>query len=408
MKRLIPIVIALLIIASPVMADIDTGLVGYWKLDEGSGFTTVDETVYGNDGTLGGNTSWVAHSDGYAVDFDAFSGGSYQDRGMARIDLGNDTALDLGGGELTISVWTQYQGILASSSIVLVGKANDNANNIDYWFGTYNDKGNIFWGYNWEEGMNGNLTLVDDSWYHMVWTFNSTYSALYINDSLDVSKTHSTPLGSTIGHAVIGGLVQDLATEVYMNAYNGTIDEVRIYDRMLSSSDVTELYNYVPCEANFTLNTSVEECYNSTNLRTNDTYYDLNTCDMGNLTYSIISAYNLLPYSLTSQADSCFDSDTQRTTYIYNDTETCGYGISNYTDASCVNQEVCLANACQIDNSVPFVSNSAIPGMIIGAGILITLLSIIAVPPSNTKELVERIIGAVIVISLLAGVSGMW
>ena len=260
----IGVIMVLAFASTIVAADIDTGLVGYWKLDEGSGFTTVDETSYGNDGTLGGNTTWVS-SDvyGYAVDFDRFSGPTFQDKGMARVDLGNDTSLDLGGGELTISAWTKYQGIVESSSMVIVGKATANANNIDYWFGTYNDKANIYWGYDWEEGMNGNLVLVDDSWYHFVWTLNSTHTTLYINNSVDVSKSHSQPLGSTIGNAYIGGLLQSAG--VYMNAYNGTVDEVRIYNRSLTSTDVTELYNYV----------TPPNYYNSTILYPiNDTWLD--------------------------------------------------------------------------------------------------------------------------------------
>lgn len=57
---------------------------------------------------------------------------------------------------------------------------------------------------------------------------------------------------------------------------------------------------------------------------------------------------------------------------------------------------------------VPFVSNSAIPGLIIGAGILLGLLSLIAIPPTNTKEFVERIVGILIVVAVLVAVAGSW
>lgn len=36
-----------------------TGLVGYWKLNEGTGTTAYDATSYGNDGTLNGGPAWV-------------------------------------------------------------------------------------------------------------------------------------------------------------------------------------------------------------------------------------------------------------------------------------------------------------------------------------------------------------
>jgi len=51
-----------------------SGLVGYWKLDEGSGSTSVDSSGQGNDGTLspatGGQDKWVTGKRGNALNFD--------------------------------------------------------------------------------------------------------------------------------------------------------------------------------------------------------------------------------------------------------------------------------------------------------------------------------------------------
>ena len=45
-------------------------LVGYWRLDEGSGTIAYDSSGNGNDGTIIGDPQWVAGKNGQALDFD--------------------------------------------------------------------------------------------------------------------------------------------------------------------------------------------------------------------------------------------------------------------------------------------------------------------------------------------------
>ncbi|MBN1900300.1 choice-of-anchor D domain-containing protein, partial [Candidatus Sumerlaeota bacterium] len=47
----------------------ETGLVGYWKFDEGSGSTAHDSTVSGNDGTLSGLPDWVPDASPIYIDY---------------------------------------------------------------------------------------------------------------------------------------------------------------------------------------------------------------------------------------------------------------------------------------------------------------------------------------------------
>jgi len=55
-------------------ADITTGLVGYWQLDETSGTTARDASGRGNPGTLVHNPAWASGKFGGAVSFN----GTYQ------------------------------------------------------------------------------------------------------------------------------------------------------------------------------------------------------------------------------------------------------------------------------------------------------------------------------------------
>ena len=58
--------VLVLIVAGNASAD----LVGHWKLDEGSGTTAYDSSGNGFDGTLVGDTKWVAGKYGAAVEVD--------------------------------------------------------------------------------------------------------------------------------------------------------------------------------------------------------------------------------------------------------------------------------------------------------------------------------------------------
>jgi len=70
-----------------------------------------------------------------------------------------------------------------------------------------------------------------DTWYHVAVVEDSTYRAIYINGSLDISDNISD---DTIR---IGSRAD--STPFY---FDGTIDDVRIYNRALSAQEIQQLY----------------------------------------------------------------------------------------------------------------------------------------------------------------------
>ena len=99
-------------------------------------------------------------------------------------------------------------------------------------FGIRNKK---LWFYSLETGHFYGITeLESNRWYHVAVTFDGTEVILYLNGKYENSATGS-PAG-TSGNVFIGQFV--LGGDYY---FNGTIDEVRIYERALSASEV--LYN---------------------------------------------------------------------------------------------------------------------------------------------------------------------
>ena len=74
-------------------------------------------------------------------------------------------------------------------------------------------------------------------WYHLVVTLDSTNGSLYVDGQLE-GTLGGQPFGQNNGNFYIGGSVSQ-NTEYF----SGIIDDVRIYNRALSSNEVAQLYS---------------------------------------------------------------------------------------------------------------------------------------------------------------------
>jgi hypothetical protein len=79
-------------------------------------------------------------------------------------------------------------------------------------------------------------TVNDDAWHHVVATYDGTTIKLYIDNTPDGSISAPTPTWSTANNVEIG----KLSTTRY---WDGLIDEFAIYDRALSVTEVSNLWN---------------------------------------------------------------------------------------------------------------------------------------------------------------------
>jgi hypothetical protein len=100
--------------------------------------------------------------------------------------------------------------------------------------------------YNIEANNTGTGSVIDGDWHHVVLTGNSSGHKLYFDGSELTGITYATGSSSTtlsmpsdINSFNIGANVDSSGAE---NFTGGTIDQVRIFDKALSSSEVTTLY----------------------------------------------------------------------------------------------------------------------------------------------------------------------
>ena len=212
---------------SPARADLNEGLVGYWSFDEGEGSIAHDESGQGHDGTIHGAT-WVSGVLGMALDFDGEN--DY-------VDVGQYTMFG-GTQPFSICAW-QKKTVLQPGEAMVCGNKNSSAGGIELVVSTNvacTGVGGID-GLPGGNRVSGISPMNDGVWHFLVGIYDGQAQLIYVdcvpegieNDMFD-TYTPST------WHMNIGRQAQ--GNRFY---FDGTIDEVRIYDRALSIEEITAL-----------------------------------------------------------------------------------------------------------------------------------------------------------------------
>ncbi|MDP3723084.1 MAG: LamG domain-containing protein [Candidatus Omnitrophota bacterium] len=212
-----------------------TGLLSYWKLDEGGG-TSVRDAVSVNDGTATNGPTWTTSGKlGKALSFDGTN--DY-------VSL-SPSSFPSGATPRTVSVWLKTATV-ADQLIFSYGTvANTQEWQLFVGTGTGcgvegggNALGTITLGTSGAgNGVCGVQTVTDNVWHHVVGVYDGTTIKIYIDGVLKNSGPRTSNLG--LSYATIGG--------GYPNApgyyFNGTIDEVSLWSKALSAAEITDLYN---------------------------------------------------------------------------------------------------------------------------------------------------------------------
>jgi len=213
------------------------GLVGWWKLDDGDGSTATDSSDYDNHGTITGEYSWVAdHNAGWALDFE---------EGVCKVP----DAVELRpAAQVSASAWINYsvtQG--AAPRLVVKGADNWESYCIEL---SGNDSLRFY--VRDTNGTSYNADSPDDAlergeWIHLAGTYDGSLIKCYVNGQVvgDNDEAIAILLSQDVNDFGIGNRPDDEA-----RPYNGTIDEVRVYNYGLSAAEVawlaTDGTGYVP------------------------------------------------------------------------------------------------------------------------------------------------------------------
>ncbi len=202
----------------------DPSLVGWWRLDEGSGTIAHDSSGNGNDGTFNGDPQWVEGHLGGALEFDG--AGDY-------LDCGSDPSLDL--TKWTIAFWLNLNENKNYNGYIIKGvDIAENYEVLTYGAGNFHfpivntDGARVY--VNTATG----VTVVGE-WAHFAYSYDSAEGRrLYKDGSLIFEDTESSTPQTTTAPLFIGN---ESGTS---RSVNGIMDDIRIYNRALTEAEIQQ------------------------------------------------------------------------------------------------------------------------------------------------------------------------
>lgn len=210
--------------------------VGYWSFNEGSGNFVGDTSGFNNHGTLvnGVGSSWVTGKSGTALYFPGVTGQA----GM-RVVVPDAPSLRLTGSG-SFAAWVHSEDILRDAPIL----AKEGPSGLSYWFGTYGPSGAGHWGvlmdqngsYNWDLDGRNRGNAPGSTWTHLAATWDGTTIRYYLNGSLEGTGSWTGTIHGAAAKLMIG-----MNSDWLTTAFKGEIDEVHLYDHMISDNDVARL-----------------------------------------------------------------------------------------------------------------------------------------------------------------------
>jgi len=220
------------------MALIDN-LVSYWKLDGNS-----TDSVGSNNGT---DTSIT-----YGTAYGKINQGADFNGTTSHIEMSGSGTLDITGNNISISCWFNLDTIPASGNIMTFVGHYVSDPSLTPSYGGYdlrihNNSGTPEFDFVIHTGSTAPMvtyiyTPSTGTWYHLVTTNDGTTLRLYLNGT-EVASATGGSIGSASSRPFNIGCLNRASTIGNERFVDGKIDEVGIWNRTLSASEVSELYN---------------------------------------------------------------------------------------------------------------------------------------------------------------------
>jgi len=221
-RKLMYFVSIVLVLSCVISSTTRAELVGWWRLDDGSGTTAVDSSATGNDGTLNGDPKWVAGKVAGALEMD---GGDFVDvPGVSEINPESITMMTWVNFSTVDSADMERQDYLSRGDDYAFSLHEWNADGLIYAIVTTAGDWNVL----------PCTTLVEpDIWYHTALTYDAGTQILSIYIDGELEGELDVPAG--LEHRLGGSLT--------IGTYNGRdllgkIDDVKIFDEALSQGQI--------------------------------------------------------------------------------------------------------------------------------------------------------------------------
>ena len=221
--------------------DLERGLVGHWTFDGPDLLqNAVDRSGQGNTGFLTGFTSTTTTEGaiGQALDFDGVD--DY-------VDVGDKASLDFGTSiDFTIGAWIKLS---ATGSIKIIVDKYSSGISPGYMFRVESSnvigafiRDGVGSGSDETVSIVGDTTVTDGQWHHATVVYDRDGDvSLYLDGVSDATPVDISTVTDTISNSVNFNIARRPISS--FDYFDGTIDDVRIYNRALSAEEITRLYN---------------------------------------------------------------------------------------------------------------------------------------------------------------------
>ena len=226
----------------------EPNLVGYWKLDEGTGSLTYDWSGQGNNGVLKSGATWQttpSAQTGYKI--------AFNNTAAASLDGVNDNVefSSTFHNPITFAAWIYRTGDGSSTfpRVVTVPSARFYLTTV-----SSGSTGGVGFLQDCSSGSDGNWQAngspyTYNAWHHIAATYDgsamSNTPAIYIDGvavTVSVQAAASQVCLTGSGTSYIGAGVNNPPAAI-ANFFQGYIDDVRIYDAALTAAQIKNLYN---------------------------------------------------------------------------------------------------------------------------------------------------------------------
>ncbi|MGH7306188.1 MAG: LamG-like jellyroll fold domain-containing protein, partial [Candidatus Rokuibacteriota bacterium] len=198
-----------------------TGLVAAYTFDEGTGATVADSSGNGNTGLVAGATWTPQGRFGGALVFDGVS---------SWVAISDAASLDLTAG-LTLEAWVFPTAITGWRTVILKEQPGQQVYALYASSSTSTPAGQVFVSAAGQR-VHAPSAIPVNAWTHLATTYDGAIQRLYVNGVEVATRAQSGAVRVSDNPLRIGG------NSVWGEFFQGRIDEVRIYARVLTPSDI--------------------------------------------------------------------------------------------------------------------------------------------------------------------------
>lgn len=218
-----------------VKPDLRSGLVGHWTMDgaDMTAVTSTDRSGLGNDGTRTAVTP-VLGKIGQAMKFNGSS---------SLINLGSPASLAFTSTSFSFSAWVKLAS--ASAIITFIGRGTPYLLNGTGWIFVYRGDAGKTIDFYMNNGSGSNIAPsvsvgdISGKWHQVAFTVNRTGNYIFYFDGVFKGQLDASTKNGTIAN---GNLYIGEYGEALLGYFHGSMDDVRLYNRVLSSAEMMELY----------------------------------------------------------------------------------------------------------------------------------------------------------------------